>query len=148
MHELIILDVENAKTTKNARMRETLLDKAIKQLIEYEEPEFEVRPEDNLVEEEIVTAQKKFHLNLVRERKERVLIAAEISKLALEEMLIEIASDAATFCVKEEWDFQKNPDLIIAQSQAHIDLARVQVENLLEEEIEVGHADLVTIEDD
>lgn len=56
MHELIILDVENAKTTKNARMRETLLDKAIKQLIEYEEPEFEVRPEDNLVEEEIVTA--------------------------------------------------------------------------------------------
>ena len=30
MHELIILDVENAKTTKNAKMRETLLDKAIK----------------------------------------------------------------------------------------------------------------------
>ena len=30
MHELIILDVENAKTTKNGKMRETLLDKAIK----------------------------------------------------------------------------------------------------------------------
>ena len=116
MHELIILDAENAKTTKNAKMRETLLDKAIKQLIEYEEPEFEVRPEDNLVEEEIVAAQKKFHLNLIKERKERVLIAAEISKLAFEEKLVEIASDAATFCVKDEWDFQKNPDLIIAQS--------------------------------
>ena len=30
MHELIILDVENAKTTKNSKMRETLLDKAVK----------------------------------------------------------------------------------------------------------------------
>ena len=114
MHELIILDVENAKTTKNAKMRETLLDKAVKQLIEYEEPEFEVRPEDNLVEEEIVAAQKRFHLNLVRERKERVLIAAEISKLAFEENLVEIAYDAATLCTKDEWDAQKNPDLIIA----------------------------------
>ena len=56
MHELIILDVENAKTTKNSKMRETLLDKAIKQLMEYEEPEFEVLPEQNLVEEEIVAA--------------------------------------------------------------------------------------------
>ena len=148
MHELIILDVENAKTTKNSKMRETLLDKAIKQLIEYEEPEFEVLPEQNLVEEEIVTAQKKFHLNLIKERKERVLIAAEISKLALDEGLTEIAYDAATFCVKEEWDAQKNSDLIIAQSQAHIDLANVQVEFLLEEEIEIGHAKLVTIEDD
>lgn len=101
MHEMIILDVENAKTTKNVKMRETLLDKALKQLIEYEEPEFEVRPEDNLVEEEIVASQKKFHLNLIRERKERVLIAAEISKLAIEENLVEIAYDAATLCVKE-----------------------------------------------
>jgi hypothetical protein len=30
MHEMIILDVENAKTTKNVKMRETLLDKAMK----------------------------------------------------------------------------------------------------------------------
>ena len=148
MHELIILDVENAKTTKNAKMRETLLDKAIKQLLEYEEPEFEVRPEDNLVEEEIVAAQKKFHLNLVKERKERVLIAAEISKLALEENLIDIAQEAATLCTKDEWDAQKNPDLIIAQSQARIDLAKVQVELLLDEEIEIGHNELVTIEED
>ena len=104
MHELIILDVENAKTTKNAKMRETLLDKAIKQLLEYEEPEFEVRPEDNLVEEEIVAAQKKFHLNLIKERKERVLISAEISRLALEEMLVDIAEEAAKLCVRDEWD--------------------------------------------
>lgn len=77
-----------------------------------------------------------------------MLIAAEISKLALDEMLVEIAYDAATFCVKDEWDAQKNSDLIIAQSQAHIDLAKVQVEFLLEEEIEIGHAELVTIDDD
>ena len=116
MHEMIILDVENAKTTKNVKMRETLLDKAMKQLIEYEEPEFEIRPEDNLVEEEIIAAQKKFHLNLIKERKERVLIAAEISKLAIEENLVEIAYDAATLCVKDQWDANKNSDLIIAQS--------------------------------
>jgi hypothetical protein len=30
MHDLIILDVENAKTTKNSKMRQTLLDKALK----------------------------------------------------------------------------------------------------------------------
>ena len=30
IHELIILDVENAKTTKNSQMRETLLKKALK----------------------------------------------------------------------------------------------------------------------
>ena len=61
---------------------------------------------------------------------------------------MDIAHDAATYCVKEEWDAQKNSDLIIAQSQAHIDLAKVQVEFLLEEEIEIGHSELVTIEDD
>ena len=73
-------------------------------MLEYEEPEFEVRPEDNLVEEEIVAAQKKFHLNLIKERKERVLIAAEISHLALEEMLVDIAEEAAKLCVRDEWD--------------------------------------------
>ena len=43
-------------------MRQTLLDKAIKQLQDFEEPDFEVKPEDNLVEEEIEAAKKKFHL--------------------------------------------------------------------------------------
>ena len=53
MHELTILDVENAKTTKNSKMKQTLLGKALRQLQEYEEPEFEVKPEEDLVEEEI-----------------------------------------------------------------------------------------------
>ena len=66
-------------------MRETLLDKALKALQEFEEPVYKLDPAKDLVEEEIVAAQKKFHLNLVKERKERVLIAAEISKLALDE---------------------------------------------------------------
>ena len=60
VQELIILDVENAKTTKNQKMRETLLDKALKELQDYEEPEFTVDPADNLVEEEINAAKKKF----------------------------------------------------------------------------------------
>lgn len=40
MHEQIILDVENAKTTKNSKMREMLLDKAVKALQDFEIPEF------------------------------------------------------------------------------------------------------------
>lgn len=76
-------------------MRETLLEKALKELADFDEPDFEVDPEANLVEEEIKTAQRRFHLDKVRARKERVLIAAEIAKLALEEMLIETAFNAA-----------------------------------------------------
>ena len=87
-------------------------------------------------------------LTQVRERKERVLIAAEISTLALDEGLIDIAFGAATLCVAQEWDAQKDIDLVIAQSQAHIILAKAYVEYLLEEEIEIGHAELVTLDDD
>lgn len=114
VHEQIILDVENAKTTRNVKMRETLLDKALKQLQEYEEPEFFLDPSSNLVEEEIKQEKKKFHLKNVREKKERVLISTEIAKLALEENLIPIGFDAATLAVQQDWDVQKNIDLIIA----------------------------------
>lgn len=85
-------------------MRETLLSKALKDLQEYDEPEFEVDLEANMVEEEIKAAQRKFHLATVRARKERVLIGAEIAKLALEEMLVDIAFNAATLAVANEWD--------------------------------------------
>lgn len=50
----------------------------------------------------------------VRERKERVLICAEISKLALEENLVDLCFDAATLCVKDTWDPLKDNDLVIA----------------------------------
>ena len=40
----------------------------------------------------------------VRERKERVLIASEIAKLALEEMLVDLAFNAATLAVSSEWE--------------------------------------------
>ncbi len=56
IQDQIIIDVENAKTTKNAKMRETLLGKALKNLEEFEEPEFEVDESLDLVEEEIKTA--------------------------------------------------------------------------------------------
>jgi hypothetical protein len=54
--------VENAKTTKNQKMRETLLDKALKSLQEFEEQDFELEEDSTLVEEEIKVASKKFHL--------------------------------------------------------------------------------------
>lgn len=60
----------------------------MKGLQDYEENDFVVDPEANMVEEEIKVAQKKYHLNKIRERKERVLIAAEIGKLAIEENLV------------------------------------------------------------
>jgi hypothetical protein len=79
-----------------------------------------VKPEANLVEEEILLARKKFNLQQVRERKERVLVFAEISTLAIDEMLIDITMAAATIGVAEAWDPLKDADLIIAQSTCHI----------------------------
>jgi hypothetical protein len=67
-----------------------------------------------MVEEEIKVAQRKFHLAQVRARKERVLIESEIAKLAMEENLVDIAFKAATLAVADEWDSQKNADLVIA----------------------------------
>lgn len=95
-------------------MRETLLGKALKDLLEFEEPEFEVNPSADMVEEEVKSAQRKFHLATVRARKERVLIASEIAKLAIEENLVEVAFKAATLAVQDDWDAQKNSDLVIA----------------------------------
>ena len=53
VQDQIIFDVESAKTAKSAKMRETLLDKALKALQDFEEPEYVVDPEKDLVEEEI-----------------------------------------------------------------------------------------------
>jgi hypothetical protein len=129
-------------------MRETLLGKAIKDLEEFEEPEFEVDPDLDMVEEEIKAAQRKFHLAGVRAKKERVLIAAEIAKLAIEDMLVDIAHKAATLAIAEEWDPVKNTDLVIAQSECHFVLASCYVEKLLEDDIEIGFRDLITVEED
>ncbi len=129
-------------------MRETLLGKALKELQDFDEPEFEVDPDANMVEEEIKIAQRKFHLAKIRARKERVLIATEVSKLALEEMLVELAFNAATLAISNEWEPQKNTDLIIAQSESHFILAQCYVEYLLEEDVEIGYKELVTVEED
>lgn len=129
-------------------MRETLLAKALKELQEFDEPEFEVDPEANFVEEEIKQASKKFHVSKIRSRKERILIATEIAKLALEEMLIDLAFNAATLATTHEWEALKNTDLTIAQSESHFILAECYVEYLLEEDIEIGYKDLITVEED
>jgi len=114
VQDQIILDVENAKTTRNQKMRETLLDKALKALQEYEEPVYKVDPEKDLVEEEIEAEKKAFHLNNIKEKKQRVLIANEMAKLAFEENLIHLAFESASLAIKEEWDHVKNHDLIMA----------------------------------
>ena len=97
-----------------------LLDKAVKALQEFEAPEFALPADSNLVEEEILAAKRKFQLQQVRERKERVLICAEISTLANDEMLIDLAMAAATLGIAEQWDPIKDSDLVIAQSTCHI----------------------------
>lgn len=97
-----------------------LLDKAVKALQEFEVPEFQLKPEANLVEEEILQAKRQFQLQQVRERKERVLLCAEISTLAIDELLIDLAMASATLGIAETWDPIKDADLVIAQSTCHI----------------------------
>ena len=101
-----------------------------------------------MVEEEINAAKRKFDLKCIRERKERVLINSEISILALDEGLVDLCFEAASMCIVEKWDALKDADLVIAQSYAHIQLAKCYVEFLLEEEIEIGHKELITLEND
>lgn len=71
-----------------------------------------------------------------------------MAKLAFEEMLVDLAFEAATLAVKDEWDPIKDNDLIMAQSESHAIISKCYVEYLLEEEIEIGHKELVTLDDD
>jgi hypothetical protein len=71
-----------------------------------------------------------------------------MAKLAFEENLIDLSYDSATLAVKDEWDPVKDHDLIMAQSESHAILAKCYVEYLLEEDIEIGHKELVTLQDD
>ena len=82
-------------------MRETLLDKALRSLQEYEEPVYKVNPRKDLVEEEIQEEKRLFHLRNIKERKERVLISNEMAKLAFEEYLVDQAFEAATLAVAD-----------------------------------------------
>jgi hypothetical protein len=50
-------------------MRETLLDKALKALQEFEEPEYKLDPARDLVAEEIEKEKKLFHLNNIKDSK-------------------------------------------------------------------------------
>lgn len=58
--EEILADVENAKTSKNQYLWETLLDKVLNELQNYTDQEFELPPDSNLVKEEIDKRQKEF----------------------------------------------------------------------------------------
>ena len=63
-------------------------------------------------------------------------------------MLVDIAFEAASLGIKDDWDHQKNTDLIIAQSECHLIISKCYVEYLLEEEIEIGYKTLITVEED
>lgn len=63
-------------------------------------------------------------------------------------MLIDLTLAAATLGIAESWDPLKDADLVIAQSNCHIALAKCYVEFLLEYDIEIGHKELITIFED
>jgi hypothetical protein len=146
----MILDVENAKSTSNMYLRETLIDKVLQQLLEYHEPEFELTDEEekHLSEEQKAEEHEKFIKNLHKEKKQRMLLASEIAEIAFNNNLIEIAFEAGKLSVKTEWDPRKDADLVIAQCKSHYVIAQSYVEMLLEEEVEIGFNDLITIAED
>ena len=54
--------------------------------------------------------------------------------------------DAAKVAIQSEWEHEKDPDLIIAQSEAHLLIAESAGELLLEQNIEIGFEELVAAE--
>ena len=124
--EQMILDIENAKSTGNMYLRETLLDKVLQQLLEYSDPEFELTDEqkEELDEEQQNKEQIKFSKELLKEKKQRMLLASEISGLAFDANLIELAFEAGKQSVKSEWDPHKDTDLVIAHCKAHYIIAQ------------------------
>ncbi len=72
-----------------------------------------MKPELNLVEDEIIAAKRTFMLQQVRERKERVLICSEIASFAMEELLVPLTFTAATLGTATTWDPLKDSDLVI-----------------------------------
>lgn len=113
----MILDIENAKNTTNAYLRETLIDKVLQQILEHEEQEFELTEDEEqiLSEDEKKEARIKFAKNKLNEKKQRVLFASEISQIAFKDNLIEIAFEAGKEANKHEWDPHKDTDIVIAQ---------------------------------
>ena len=148
--EQMILDVENAKSTGNMYLRETLLDKVLQQLLEFEEPDFELTDEQekDFNEEQKEKERIKFSKELLKEKKQRKLLVSEIANLAFDANLIELAFKAGNESIKEEWDPHKDTDLVISQAKSHYIVSQCYVEMLLEEEIEIGFNDLITITDD
>jgi hypothetical protein len=66
----------------------------------------------------------------------------------MDEMLVQLSFTAATLGTAETWDAQRDTDLVIAQSNCHIQLAKCYVEFLLDEDVEIGHKDLITLDED
>lgn len=95
--EQMILGVEKAKSTNNMYLRETLIDKVLKQLKEYGEPVLEESEETKtLSQEEKDQREISFKKRLLTEKKQMMLIAGEIASLAFDQNLIDLAFEAGS----------------------------------------------------
>lgn len=122
----MILDVENAKSTSNMYLRETLIDKVLQKLQEYTEPEFELTDEEekNFTPEQKEKEEISFKKGLLKEKKQRMLLATEIAEIAFDCNLVEIAYEAGKEGVKHQWDPHKDTQLVIAQCKANYIIAQ------------------------
>ena len=147
--EQMILGVEKAKSTNNIYLRETLIDKVLKQLKEHVNTPYEITEETKtLNEEEKEKKETDFKKKLLTEKKQMILLSGEIANLAFDQNLIDLAFEAGNLCIKDEWDPHKDTDLVISQCKTQYIIAQWYVEMLLEEEIEIGFNDLITIAED
>lgn len=106
-------------------LRETLIDKVLKQLMDYSPPTFELTEEEQKKsQEEKDKLEIKFKGTLLNEKKQRMLLAGEIAQLAFDQNLIEIAFEAGKLCVKDTWDPHKDTDLVIAQCKTNFIIAQ------------------------
>jgi len=142
--ERFILDVENSKTCKNPQLRESLLSRTLAQLKDFEFPEFE--PDKKLVQEEKEEEEKKYKKTARAAQKQIVLLATEIAKQAFEINAFEMTGVAAGIALQLEWDAITDPQLVLAQAEAHLLIAQSSGELLLENDVEICYEDLVLCE--
>ena len=146
--EHVLLEVENAKLSKNDKMREDVLSRCMEILNNYEEKEWVPDVEADMVPEEIEESQRAFKYNIDSERKYIVLISTEICKQAFQLGLFDLAIESGTLALENSWDPQKDPSLIIAQTQVNYLLSQTYADKLLEEDLEIAYFDLKTLEEE
>eukprot|EP01022_Parablepharisma_sp_SALTPOND_P012569 TRINITY_DN161_c0_g1_i1.p1 TRINITY_DN161_c0_g1~~TRINITY_DN161_c0_g1_i1.p1 ORF type:complete len:1999 (+),score=278.18 TRINITY_DN161_c0_g1_i1:82-5997(+) len=142
--ERFILDVENAKRCKSSQLRETLLSRTLSELKDFEYSELELAKD--LVPEEKEEEEKKYKKAARGALKQIVQLATEIAKQAFEINAFEMTAEAAKIALQTQWEADKDPELILAQAEAHLLIAESSGELLLENGVEICYEDLVLAE--